>query len=40
MTLLDWWNLVAYGVFMWNVADADESYVYLYNRAVIALRDV
>lgn len=40
MTLLDWWNLVASVMVMLNVAHADEAYVYLYNRAVIALRDV
>lgn len=40
MTLLDWWNLVAYVMVVLNVAQADEQYVYLYNRAVMALRDV
>lgn len=40
MTLLDWWDFLAYIVIMWNVASGDEGYVYLYNRVVIALRDV
>lgn len=40
MTLLDWWNLMAYMVFVWNVVAGDESYIYLYNRAVIALKGV
>lgn len=40
MTLLDWWNLVAYVMVVLNVAQADEAYVYLYNRTVIALRNV
>ncbi len=40
MDILDWFNFVAYIVFVWNVWSNDESYAYLYNRAVIALRDV
>ncbi len=40
MTSLDWFNFFAYIMIVLNVARADEAYVYLYNRAVIALRNV
>lgn len=40
MTLLDWWNLIAYTMIVINTWAADTEYVYWYNRAVIALRDV
>lgn len=40
MDILDAYNLFAYILFVINVARAEEWYVYLYNRIVIALRDV
>lgn len=40
MTSLDWWNLMAYVVFVWNIAGGNEFYIHMYNRAVIELRGV
>jgi len=40
MTSLDWFNFFAYVMIVLKTWAGDEDFVYVYNRAVIALRAV